>query len=382
MKLAPLLLASLLFAQLARAAEPAEKHLLYMATPDGAQPGGSGTGVLIFDIDDGHKFVRRIDLPVFKEGIRGFCPNAKTHRAYYTTTNHTLGCLDLETDKIVWEKKYPTGCDRAAVTPDGRKLYVPTGWWVGDGASEWFVVDAENGEITKHIPVRSHAHNTVMGLDGQFVYGGSDTTLTVIRTSDDTVVKEIAPIGQSGVFPFTVNSAGTRAYVCLGKTVGFDIADLSTGKVIDRIFARDNSHPSSYKDEGSSTLIPDMTDSPLRRRTHGAALTPDEKELWLSDQGGKRLYIFDATKMPPVQTGHVDLSTDGHGWITFSIDGRFAWSHTHDVIDTKTRKIVTYLIDEQGKFVCGSKFFEAVFRDGKVTAVGDQFGVGRAAVPK
>ena len=129
MKLVPLL-AALLFTQRIHAAEPAEKHLLYMATPDGAQPGGSGAGVLIFDIDDGHKFVRRIDLPIFKEGVRGFCPNAKTHRAFYTTTNHTLGCLDLETDKIVWEKKYPAGCDRAAVTPDGRKLYVPTGWWI------------------------------------------------------------------------------------------------------------------------------------------------------------------------------------------------------------------------------------------------------------
>ena len=88
MKLVPLL-AALLFTQRIHAAEPAEKHLLYMATPDGAQPGGSGAGVLIFDIDDGHKFVRRIDLPIFKEGVRGFCPNAKTHRAYYTTTNHT-----------------------------------------------------------------------------------------------------------------------------------------------------------------------------------------------------------------------------------------------------------------------------------------------------
>ena len=233
MKLVPLL-AALLFTQRIHAAEPAEKHLLYMATPDGAQPGGSGAGVLIFDIDDGHKFVRRIDLPIFKEGVRGFCPNAKTHRAFYTTTNHTLGCLDLETDKIVWEKKYPAGCDRAAVTPDGRKLYVPTGWWIKGEASGWFVVDAENGEVIKHLPVRNQSHNTVMGLDGRFVYGGYETTLMVVRTSDDTVVKEIAPIGESGVFPFTVNSAQTLAFVCLGKHVGFDVADLTTGKVLHR----------------------------------------------------------------------------------------------------------------------------------------------------
>ena len=78
-----------------------DQHLLYLASPDGAQQGGSGTGVLIFDIDDGHKFVRRIDIPSFAEGVRGFCPNAATHRAYYTTTSHTLGCLDLETNAIV-----------------------------------------------------------------------------------------------------------------------------------------------------------------------------------------------------------------------------------------------------------------------------------------
>ncbi len=328
-----------------------------MASPDGAQKGGSGNGVLIFDIDDGHRFVRRIEMPIFSEGIRGFCANAKTHRAFYTTTNHTLGCLDLETDKVVWEKKYPAGCDRAAVTPDGLKLYVPTGWWVGEGASEWFVVDAKNGEVTKHISAKNRAHNTVMGLDGEYVYCGSETTLTVVRTSDDSVVREIAPIGESGVFPMTVNSAGTLAFVCLGKHVGFDVADLKSGKVIHRVFAGDGT---------------------LARRTHGAALTPDERELWISDQDGKGLYIFDATAMPPREIGSVELSVGGHGWVTFSLDGKFAWCHTPDVIDAQSRKIVATLKDETGALVSGSKFFEADFRDGKVTRVGDQFGVGRA----
>ena len=346
---------------LAAVSQAADRHLLYMASPDGAQPGGSGEGVLIFDIDDGHKFVRRIDVPIFKEGIRGFCANAKTHRAYYSTTNHTLGCLDLETDKIVWEKKYATGCDRAAVTPDGKKLYVPTGWWVGEGGSEWFVVDAANGEITKHIPVKGKSHNTVMGLDGKFVYCGSETTLSVVSTADDTIVKEFAPIGESGVFPFTVNSAQTLAFVCLGKHVGFDVADLASGKVIHRVFAGDGT---------------------LARRTHGAGLTPDEKELWISDQDGKGLYIFDATQMPPKETGHVDVTIAGHGWITFSLDGRYAWCHTPDVIDVKTRAITATLKDEHGKDVCGSKFFEADFREGKVTVVSDQFGVGRAGAAK
>ena len=343
------------------AASAAEKHLLYMATPDGAQPGGSHAGVLVFDIDDGHKFVRRIDVPIFKEGIRGFCANAATKRAFYTTTNHLLGCLDLETDKVVWERRYEVGCDRAAITPDGKKLYVPTGWWLKGEQSGWLVVDASNGDVLKHLRLGDQAHNTVMFPDGSHVLGGTLTALHMIRTSDDTVVKTIEPIGESGVFPMTVNSRGTLAFVCLGKHIGVDIADLTTGKILHRIMAQDGK---------------------LERRTHGAGLTPDERELWVSDQDGKRLYIFDATVMPPVEKGSVELTAGGHGWVTFSLDARYAWCHTPDVIDVASKKIVATLKDDRGEPVSSSKFFEAVFDDGKLVRAGDQFGVGRAGAQR
>jgi hypothetical protein len=117
---------------------------------------------------------------------------------------------------------------------------------------------------------------------------------------------------------------------------------------------------------------------PIARRTHGVALTPDEKELWISDQAGKKLFTFDATQMPPKETGSIDLSQGGHGWITFSLDGRYAWCHTPDVIDVRTRKIVTVLKDENGQPVCGSKFIEIHLRAGKVVMVGNEFGLGRA----
>jgi hypothetical protein len=74
----------------------------------------------------------------------------------------------------------------------------------------------------------------------------------------------------------------------------------------------------------------------------------------------------------------VDLTVGGHGWVTFSLDGRYAWCHTPDVIDARSRKIVTTLKDENGNLVSGSKFIEVHFRDGKVVDMGDQFGLGRA----
>src|SRR4029079_12432444 len=303
-----------------------------------------------FDINDGHRFVRRIEVPSFHETIRGFCANAATARAYYTTQGRLLGCLDLNTDKVLWERRCELGCDRAAVTPDGRKLYVPTGWWVTGPESGWMVMNAENGEQLQRLRFGTAAHNTVTSLDGSFVLCGTDTSPTKISTKDDKVVQQITPIGEYGVFPMTVNSAGTRAYVCLGKHVGFDVADLTKGTVLARVLGGDGN---------------------LERRTHGVALTPDEKELWISDQGGKRLYIFDNTVWPPKETAHVDLSTGGHGWVTFSLNGRFAWCHTPDVIDVKSRRVVATLKDEKGQPVAGSKFFEAVFADGKLVRTGD-----------
>ena len=54
-------------------AEDILKKNLHMSSPDGAQKEGvSSSGILVFDIENGHKFVKRIEIPIFKEGLRGF----------------------------------------------------------------------------------------------------------------------------------------------------------------------------------------------------------------------------------------------------------------------------------------------------------------------
>src|SRR5882762_4820442 len=107
----PLLLAlSLVFVSFSIRADSQVHRYLYLSTPDAAQGGaGSGNGILVFDIDQGHRFVRRIEIP-FKEGLRGFCGNLKRHAVYYSTTNRRLGAFDLETERILWERQYDLGC--------------------------------------------------------------------------------------------------------------------------------------------------------------------------------------------------------------------------------------------------------------------------------
>src|SRR5215212_8840366 len=194
--------------------EPGLKRYLYVSTPDAAQEGGSGKGILVFDIEKGHKFVRRIDIP-FKEGLRGFCGSAKRHAVYYSTTNRRLGAFDLETEKILWERQYDSGCDRACITPDGKKLYVPTGWWWKEPEGGVLVVNPDNGDVMKRITVGPQAHNSIASLDGKFVYLGRQARLTVFRPGDDAIVLNVAGVGESQISPFTVDSRNRYAYVCL-----------------------------------------------------------------------------------------------------------------------------------------------------------------------
>ena len=335
---------------------------LYLSTPDAAQAEGQaeGAGILIFDIDDGHKLVRRIDIPVFEEGLRGFAANLATHSAYFSTQNPRIGAFDLETDQITWEQTYELGSDRSSITVDGKKIYVPTGWWISGEESGVLVLDAENGELIKHVRVGSQAHNSLVSVDGRFLYLGTTMALTVLDTENESIVHHIEPVGESGgqgVFPFTVDGANRYAYVSLGNHVGFEVIDLEQEKIIHRVL---------------------VDGEPILHRTHGAALTPDETELWISDQEGRKLFIFDNTQMPPVQTGEVNLSQGGHGWVTFSLDGRYVWTHTPDVFDAETKELVATLRDENGNPVSGSKFIEVHFGDGKVVAVGNEFGLGRS----
>jgi hypothetical protein len=110
--------------------------------------------------------------------------------------------------------------------------------------------------------------------------------------------------------------------------------------------------------------------------SHGIGLTPDEKELWVCDAHNSRMHVFDATAMPPRQVASIEVR-EQPGWVTFSLDGRYAYPSTGDVIEIASRKIVTGLTDETGTAVHSEKMVEIHFRDREPVRTGDQFGVGR-----
>src|SRR3978361_206778 len=91
------------------------------------------TGISIYDINDGHHLLRRIDVPD-SGGYKGISASPQLGKLYITSyLKDEVICIDLLTDKILWRKKYGKYADSPAITPDGKTLYVPfreeDSWW-------------------------------------------------------------------------------------------------------------------------------------------------------------------------------------------------------------------------------------------------------------
>jgi len=268
-----------------------------------------------------------------------------------------MSCLDLITEKLLWEKPYPGGCDRMALSPDGKTLYVPS-----FEGPHWNVVDALTGDVITKIVVNSGAHNTIYGLDGAHAYlaGLRSPLLRVTDTKTHTVSKEVGPFSNS-IRPFTVNGSQTLAFVNVNELLGFEIGDLKTGKMLHRV------------------EVQGFQKGPTARHgcpSHGVGLTPDEKEVWVVDARNKRVHVFDNTVMPPKQKISIPVREEP-GWITFSLDGKYGYPSTGDVVDVATHKVLTGLTDEKGVGLHSEKLVEIHFKNGQPVRTGDQFGLGR-----
>ena len=338
------------------------RHRLYVAEPgirNYLEYGGHG--LLIFDIDHGHRFVKRIPTAGLDEkgtpiNVKGICASVRTRRIYISTIRQLM-CLDMVSEKLLWEKRYDQGCDRMAITPDGARLFVPS----FEGPI-WYVVRAEDGEVLTRITPRSGSHNTIVGPNGKEVYlaGLNSPNLAVVDTRTNQIVRSVGPFAAS-IRPFTVNGPQTYCFVNVNNLLGFEVGDLRTGEKLYRV------------------EVKGFAKGPTKRHgcpSHGIGLTPDDKELWVTDAANSRMHIFDATVMPPKQVADIVLR-DQPGWITFSIDGRYAYPSTGDVIETRSRKIVAGLKDETGRDVQSEKMVEIDFRGDDPVRAGDQFGIGQ-----
>jgi len=352
--------AALPFRRLA-ATQTTERRRLYITEPgirNYVQYGG--VGVLVYDVDNGFKFIKRIPTWTVPAGedpdnVKGVAAHGPTHRLFVSTIKRLM-CIDLVTEKPLWDVTPEGGCDRLAVAPDGSVLYVPS-----FEGPHWNVIRAATGETITKVVTNSGSHNTIYGPDGRWVYlaGLHSPLLSIADAKTHKVARTVGPFANV-IRPFTIDTAQTLVYVNVNDLLGFEIGDLKTGKKIQHVDVK-----------GYQMGPVDRHGCP----SHGIGLTLDGRELWLADGHNKVIHVFDNTVMPPKQMTAIPVR-DQPGWISFSLDGKYAYPSTGEVFDVKTKQRVMALKDETGRDVGSEKLLEVAFNGATPVRASDQFGMG------
>ena len=332
--------------------QPTVERLLYVAEDQG--------WVYIYDINNNHKLVRKFEVPGTGE-FKGICADPKRGKLYLSSyVNDQLVCVDLKTEKIDWKLYIPGYPDSPAITPDGKFIYLPKRYSKG-----WDVVDTDLHKVVAFTEVPyGNPHNTWCSKDGKKMYLAAlgNENLYVADTRTHKVIATVGPFtpnpedpwswtqkkhnGPKGIRPFAISDDDRFAYVNLDGVLGYEIGDIKTGKKIARVDVQ-----GFEKLRGTHLTT-----------SHGVNISRDQKEIWVSNDAGPYIHVFDATTTPHQQIANIKLN-HRNGWITFGVDGRYAYASSGDVIDTKIKKIVAELVESE-------KLLEIQFEDGKAVRVG------------
>jgi hypothetical protein len=346
----------------ARGQPLANGQYIYAAHDDGT--------VGVYNITARYSLVKTIRVFTGTADVRGVTAAAPTHRLYvmYNRLNNGyVAAVDLLTGRVLWDKVlHSPGVDRGNVTPDGQTLYLPT--YEGDSNSPYeLVVNAITGAVKTRITLPPRSHDTIVSLDGKYVFMETKSptgTLYIGSTTTNRVVKTLTGYGYTHVLaPFSINGTETLVVNDVYGLYGFQIGDVVTGKVIRTVHYTGTA--------GNANGL------------HGIGWTPNENEVWADDDGTGYPYVhvFNMRTTPPTQTHLVRLSNSDPHWITFSIDGRFAYVAGPKGSRDPTDIIATATYRRVGLLPASEDLLEVDFSNGAVTRVGNQFGIGRVTTP-
>lgn len=261
------------------------------------------------------------------ERVHGVCTDPEGKRLFLTIeTDHTLRIVDPATQAAIGTVKVSGKPNECAVTPNGKYVAVP----IRDG-DEVDIVDVTLQKVVKSLPIKE-PHNAVNTGSNRYMYVSSmgSGEINVIDLDKMDYAAHIPAGGRPR--PYVISPDGKTMYVALANLHGFTIVDIQSQRVLERV-QMPSEHPAlrPLKFETQDTL------------THGLALTPDGKELWVSSLLDDCVYIYDVQLkkiVGRVQTG------EGPNWVVITPDGKYVCVSNTDtddvsIIDAKSRKEVT-----------------------------------------
>jgi len=323
--------------------------------------------ISIYDIDAGHRLIKTIHTVPDVGDVRGVAVSAVTGKLYVAYRNNAgvgmIYCVNVNNETVLWNKAINPGVDRLAINPNGQLLYVPTG---EEGSANYInVVDANTGDIVRRVYFSNRSHDTLYPLSGPIFQetkatDGSGHYLYLIDPSSY-AVSQIGPY--SGILgPYAVDGTSSYAVNNVTSLWGMQVVNLKTGQIIT---ANIPNHPSS----GDVGLL------------HGIGWSPDQSEVWQSSTlNDPHIYVWDTLNpMAPILKKRLALrSSRGAHWLTFDIKGDHAYVAPNKNSDEGTEIFDTRAHTSVGVIGSSEDMLEIDFLNGKISQVGDQFGIGRA----
>lgn len=346
---------------------PRFRHLLYVVLPGSLERPGwlNGVGVVVLDPENDYSFVKRIPTwhyaaSMSPEQVSGVAASPVTNLMYVAARGR-LGAIDLATDKMVWSVTLDGHCcERPQVTPDGKIVVVG-----GDLRDYWYEVDARSGRLIGllNAPQSQGSHNLNLSPDGKLAFMSPNNKVMTI--SDVATRKVIRTIRfPDNIRVFVLNKDATRIYTNNNNLLGYLVADVKTGRILQKVEV--TSVP--WRQKWFTSPRPRI---PHGTPSHGIAITPDGKEIWLDDGIFDKIHIFSNTDHPQ-EIDTINL-TQPPCWITFGLDAKYAYVSSGDIIDIRTHKIVGQMRDENGRTMYSEKLLDMTFINGHLQRVSNQF---------
>jgi hypothetical protein len=321
--------------------------------------------ISVYDIDARHRLIKTVHTVPGIADIRGVAVSAVTGKLYVAYRD-VLGtgmiyCLNVYNDTVLWNRTVSPGVARLAINPGGKLLYVPT--WEGGSANYINVLDANTGDVVRKVYFSNRSHDTQYPLSGPILQetkaeDGSGNYLYLIDPSSY-AVSRIGPY--SGILgPYAVDSTSSYSVNNVRNLWGMQVANLKTGEIITATIPN---HP-----PGDAGLL------------HGIGWTPDQSEVWANSSGADpHVYVWDMhNPMAPVLKETLTLrSGRGSHWLTFDIKGDYGYVAPVKNSDDGTEIFNVRTHASVGVIGSSEDMLEIDFVDGKISRVGDQYGIGR-----
>jgi DNA-binding beta-propeller fold protein YncE len=277
---------------------------------------------------------------------------------------------DLLAKRVVWSVHLRTGIDSGAVSPDGKRLYMPDGELSSNG--DWYILDTATGGVLGKIETPgSGPHDGVMSADGRLLALGDRNypRLLIYNTQTGRLQAKIGPLA-GGVRPNTINGADSVAFTTATGLDGFQVESITGASVL-------------FTERFASC------EGPFSTCSHGISLSPDNGQAYVIDTVHKAVQVWDvhgvAQGVAPTHVATVPVDgLEGRekgcaydcgrdGWLQHTLDGRYVFAgDTGNVIETATHRVVARIAN----LLNTRKFVEIDWSGGRPTASSGRQGIG------